>query len=118
VSQVAINLATTTQDATNFGSGGFVNVLAGLKSATVAMTFNQDFAASQIHSLINTTLGGLGATAYLDIKATSAVRSATNPSYVFAVILTEYHPVMGQVGALATFGVTWPSTGAFVALTS
>ena len=113
---VSIPLTMATQDATNFGSGAFRVVLGGIKSSDVSLSLNNDFAASALNDILRTTLGGLGSTVYLDIKSTNAVRSGTNPSYVFAVLLSQIQPVTGSVGNINAMSLTWPSTGAFATL--
>lgn len=115
---VSIPLTIATQDGTNFGSGAFRVTLGGIKSTDVSLSFNNDFAASALNDILRTTLGGLGSQVYLDIKPTSAARSVTNPSYVFAVLLTSIQPVSGSVGNINAMSLTWPSTGAFTVLTA
>lgn len=107
-----------TNETTTFGSGGYITRLTGLRSASLSLTFNQDYAASQLDAILFTTLGGLGASIYLDIKATSAARSATNPSFVYQAIITELMPISGGVGDTAEFSVNWEITGRFGRLTS
>jgi len=114
---VGVNLAAATGKTTNMGSGGYETNLTSIKSGTVTFQFNQDFAAA-LHVIINTTIGGLGALAYVDLKATSAARGAGNPSFVAAFFITTYTPVMGSTGDVATIDVTWPLNGAFAFLTA
>lgn len=105
-------------DTTNFGSGGYHAEIPGLKAGSFGFTFNQDYAASQIDVIIRTTLGGLGAFAFIDIKATNAARSATNPSFVAAFYVSDYTFLSGSVGNKNGFSVTWNTTGQFAWLTS
>lgn len=107
-----------TKDWTNFGSGGYVLKTPGLKSTSFKIGLNQDFAASQIHAIIQTTLGGLGSLIYFDVMPTNAARSATNPSVVGQAIIDNYTPVVGKVGDLLVLSFDWPVTGAFATLTS
>lgn len=104
------------KESTNFGSGGYVTKAAGLKSASLKIGVNQDFAASQLHSIISGL--GLGAVVYYDVMPTNAVRSATNPSEVGQAIITSYTPVMGKVGDLLVLSLDWEVTGAFATLTA
>jgi len=115
---VGVTLDAAQQPTTNFGSGGYETNIVGLKSGSITFQFNQDLAASQLHVIINTTLGGLGGLAYVDLKATSASRGATNPSFVAAFYVTTYTPISGSVGDVNTVDVTWRFTGAFAFLTS
>ena len=118
VTSVDLGAEIATNETTNAGSGGYVTRITGLRSGSIGLTFNQDFAASALDQILWTTLGGLGASIFLDIKPTSSARSATNPSFVFAAIITELMPITGSVGDLAEFSVNWEVTGRFERLTS
>jgi hypothetical protein len=115
---VGVETSSAMQDGTTFGTGGFVANYAGLKSGQLTLNLLNDFAASQLDAIIRTTLGGLGATVYYDVKPTSSARGTSNPSYVGAVILADWKPITTQVGNLTVVSVTWPITGAFTTLTA
>lgn len=107
------------QDGTTFGSGGFTVQYPGIKTGDdITLELVSDFASSQIHAIINTTLGGLGALVYADLKPTNASRGATNPSFVCAAYISNYVPVQGSVGDLAMGSLTLTLTGKFDYLTS
>ena len=75
----------------------------GLQNNTVTINFNQDFAATKVHA----TLKGLvGVPTTVVVRPTSATASAgTNPDFtVTSALMSEYRPVMGAVGDLATVG--------------
>lgn len=107
------------QDGTTFTSGGFVVQYPGLRSGD-DITFDclSDFAASTLYPIVQTTLGGLGSLVYLDLKATSSARSATNPSFVAAAYISAWTPVTGAVGDLAAASLTLTITGKFDYLTA
>ena len=107
------------QDVTTFGSGGFTAVIPGLKSGD-DITFEcvSDYAASQLYSIVQTTLGGLGALVYLDIKPTNAARSATNPTFAAAGYISAWSPIGGSVGDAGMASLTISITGKFSDLTS
>ena len=46
------------------------------------------------------------------IKPTSGAVSATNPSYAFTAVCSEWQNVQGSVGELSTVSATWPISGA------
>lgn len=105
------------EDFTTFGDGGFVVQKPGLMSADLSIEFNQDFASSQIDAVFS--VGHVAGTLfYLDIKATNASRSATNPSFVCAAYVTEPTPISGAVGDRASYNVSFAVTGTFARLTS
>ena len=105
-------------EGTTFGNNGFTVKYAGLKDGMLTLTLLNDFAAASLDSIIWTTLGGLGATVYYDVMPTSSARGTSNPSYVGAVILSEYKPITVQVGNIPTIQVSWPTTGQFTRLTA
>jgi hypothetical protein len=96
-------------DRTSLGSAGWREVAAGLKSGSVTLNFQQDYAAGAIDSLLYPLIG---TEATVTIRSSSATVSASNPSYSAVVLISQYTPVMGSVGDLATFDVTFPTIGA------
>ena len=104
-------------DAANFGSGGYMIRLPGLKSAGIGLGFINDYAGSALDQILRVTFG-FGTLIYLDIKPTNSARSATNPSFVFATYISDYKPIVGSVGALSAPSVNWQTTGAFGYLTA
>jgi hypothetical protein len=40
-----------------------------------------------------------------------ATTAADNPSYTFSALVSEWTPLNGAVGELATASVTWPISG-------
>jgi hypothetical protein len=122
VASVDLSFDAEELDYTNFGSGGWRQKISGLKAGTLQLNFNQDFAASKVDALIG--LGGsvipFGGTGpyYCEVKATSAARGATNPSYVMQVVPVAYQPLTGAAGALATLSIRLPTTGQIARLTA
>jgi hypothetical protein len=102
-------LKTSANDITTtaFGSS-WVTRVAGLKEGSLTLTFNQDYAAAAVDA---TLWPLLGSQATVVIKPTSTATSATNPAYTAICIVNDLTPVGGQIGDLATFSVTWPTTG-------
>ena len=110
-------------DVTTMGSGGYEAIIAGLtRGKTMQFDANADLAASQLHSILFTTLGGPArpntAPIYLDLKATNAARSATNPSFVAAVYMVDASGFIGSVGERAAARFSLRPTGAFTHLTA
>jgi hypothetical protein len=52
------------------------------------------------------------------IKPVAGSTTATNPSYSFNALVSEWQPLSGAVGELATASVTWPVSGAITKATS
>ena len=107
------------QDGTTFGNGGFTVQYPGLQSGDdITFDLVADFAATTIYPIIQTTLGGLGALVYVDLKPATGSRSATNPSFVAAGYVSAWGPIRGAVGDLASHQLTISITGRFGYLTS
>lgn len=106
---VTINLSADDVETTAFGGNGYRTRIGGLKSGTVDFEMHSDFGASGIDSLFFPNLGGTVAVTV--VPGGTAAVSATNPRYEFDVLVTEYSPVDGAVGDLATTSVSLPITG-------
>jgi len=89
--------------------------IAGLVDNSVALEFHQDFAASQVEATIFPLLG---TTTEVVVQPVDAAVSATNPSYTFKALVSEWTPLNGAVGELATASVTWPISGPVTKATS
>ena len=89
--------------------------IGGLTSGTVDIEFNADFAASKTEA---TVFPLVGTSTAVVIKPVAASVSATNPSYTFNAIVTEWDTLNGSVGEIATHSVSWPITGAITKATS
>jgi len=106
LTQVELKASANDITTTAFGST-WVTRVAGLKEGSVTLQFNQDYAASAVDA---TLWPLLGTNATVVIKPTSTATSATNPAYTAICLVTDLTPVSGQIGDLATFSVTWPTT--------
>lgn len=82
--------------------------LGGLKDWSVDLEFNQDFAASNVDATLWPLLGTVTT---VTVRPTSGSKSATNPEYSGPALVTEYTPMDGSVGDLATTSVSWPGAG-------
>jgi hypothetical protein len=89
--------------------------IGGLKSASVTLSFMQDFGASSvdatIYPLFNTA-------ATVVITPTSGTVTATNPSYTAVCLVNQYTPFASSVGDIATLSLTWPVSGTVVRATA
>ena len=107
LTQVELKTSANDITTTSFGSS-WVTRVAGLKEGSVTLQFNQDYAASTVDA---TLWPLLGSQATVVIKPTSTATSSSNPAYTAVALVTDLTPVSGQIGDLATFSVTWPTTG-------
>lgn len=85
--------------------------IAGLVDNSVTLEFHQDFATGEVEQTIYPLLGTVAA---VKIQPVNGAISAENPEYQFNALISEWTPLNGAVGELATASVTWPITGAIV----
>lgn len=83
--------------------------IAGLVDNSVTFEFHQDFAATSVEQTIYPLLGTVAAVTVTPVDGTAI--SATNPEYQFDALISEWTPLNGAVGELATASVTWPISG-------
>jgi len=115
VTSVEINDSTADVNTTNFGSSGNTTRTGGLKDGSITIEFQQDYAASKVDATIWAARGTVIA---VQVKATSAANSATNPRYDGSYLVNQYKPVAGKVGDLSTLSVSWPRSGDLTRTTS
>lgn len=113
VKSVALTLDVAALDDTAMGDS-WVSNIAGLKSGTVAITFNDDFAESEVDA---TLWAAFGTVVPIALRPTSSAKSATNPEYSGSVLINQL-TVGGDIGALAAKTVTWPTSGTVSRATS
>ena len=106
VAQTELKMTAEEKDTTGFGSTAKTRI-GGLKDHSVTFEIHQQYSA--IESLIYPLVG---ATAAVIIKPDGTAVSSANPSYAFNVFVSEWSPVAGAVGDLATASVSWPIDGA------
>ena len=107
VKSATLNYAAEMQDNTAMGDDT-KSSFGGLKTWSLEVEIKQDFAASDIDSILFPLVG----TAFtVALRPTSAVVSATNPSYTGTGILESYPPLGGSVGDLATTSITIQCAG-------
>jgi hypothetical protein len=105
--EIVINSAEV--DTTDFGSNGWTEVVGGLKSGSVSLDFHSDFGSGAISNLLQDLVGTIGTVTVIAANGTAA--SATTPTYTAEVLINSFTPIAGAVGDLATFSVTFPTTG-------
>ena len=86
----------------------------GLENNTLALEIQQDFGIGEVESVIYPQRG-LRINAI--VRPVDGPRSATNPEYTFVVLVSEWAPLTGSIGNLATVSVSWPIFGAITKTT-
>lgn len=95
-------------DTTDFASAGWVEMIGGLKSGTLALNFQDDVADNAVDEELWDLLGTVVAFA---VRPTSAAAGTSNPEYTGNVLITS-HSIGGGVGELAMKSLTFPTSGA------
>lgn len=114
-SKIELKAEVEDQDATTFASGGWSEVLAGIKSFELGLTFKQDVAASQIDSILWPLFGTVVA---FETRLSNAAVGTSNPKYSGSVLVKEHAPINGSVGDIAEIDVSFPGSGALVRATA
>lgn len=114
ITKVTLSTSVNELETTTFGNTAKRRV-AGLRDSSVAIDFNQDFAAAQVEATLYPLIGS---TTQVVVKPNGTTASATNPSYTFNALVTEWMPLDAQVGELATASVTFPIDGTITKATA
>ena len=108
IAAATLELTSTDVDVTSFGSNGWTEIIGGLKSGTVSLDFHSGYAAGEINTVLNPLVGTI---ATVIINPNGTVTSSTNPAWTATVHVNSVSPVAGAVGDLATFTVSYPTSG-------
>jgi len=114
IGNISLNTSYDILETTSFGDTARKRI-AGLQDNSATFEFHQDFATSSVEQVIYPLLGTAVA---CEMRAVNAAVSTTNPKYSFSVLVSEWTPLNGGVGELATASVTWPISGAITKATS
>lgn len=114
ITSITLNTTEDVIDTTAFGDTARTRV-AGLLDNSVVIEFQQDYATSNVEATIYPLVGS---TTAIVVKPNGSTTGATNPSYTFTALVSEWQPLNGAVGELATASVTWPISGTITKATS
>jgi hypothetical protein len=115
--QVTVEDTRDTVDITAFGATSKA-IAKGLGDAKITVEMYQDFASGKTHATLQPLIGSTtGVT--IEVRATSAARSATNPAALMTGLLMNYNMLDGSVGEAsmitaefsnsAQAGITYPT---------
>ena len=109
VSSVSLSSTFDVVETTAFSSSASKTRVAGLTDNSITLEFHQDYATGEVEQTIYPLLGTVAA---VIVKPNGASTSAFNPSYTCQAVISEWTPVNGAVGELASASVSWPVSGA------
>lgn len=81
---------------------------AGLSDNKLTLNFLQDFATASVDATIFPLVG---LTTSFNIKPVASATSSTNPAYTGTVVVLQWKPLDGKIGAAAVASVAWPISG-------
>lgn len=82
--------------------------LGGLKKGTIKVDFEQDFAASQLDSILWPMFG---TTVAFVLRPKSTAVGASNPQWSGNVLISNLTPIAGSIGEIPMQSLTWPASG-------
>lgn len=111
IASISVSESVDEIETTAFGSAARSRI-AGLKDASVTISFHQDYDASSVNATLAGVFGGTSSVSILAATASAqGTAAATAPLYTIPVLASQQTPISGQVGDLVTFDVTWPAVG-------
>ena len=114
ISSVSLSSTFDIVETTAFGQTAKTRV-AGLADNSVTLEFHQDYATSSVEKTIYPTLG---TAVTIAVKPVNGATTTINPQYSFSTVVSEWTPLNGAVGELATASVSWPISGAITKTTT
>jgi len=109
VSSITLNSSFDSVETTGFSSTAARTRIGGLADNSISLEFHQDYASGEVEATIFPLLGTVTT---VTVKPVSGATTATNPLYTVSCLVSEWTPLNGAVGELATASVTWPVSGA------
>ena len=103
------------KDTTTFASGGAKEVLGGLESGEVSVTFKNDYAVSALDA---TMWAKRRSVVTFTARADADAVSTSNPQYSGSILINKWVPISGSVGDVAEVDVSFPLSGPLARATS
>lgn len=114
-SSIELSTEVDEKEVTTFGSGGWKEVLGGLKSGGLSVEFKQDFAVSALDSIMWALFGTV---VTFEVRAANSAVGTSNPKYTGSVLVKEWSPIGGGVGDVAEVKISLPTSGAVTRATT
>ena len=114
-SKVELTVEVEEKDVTTFTSLGWKEVLGGIKSGGLAITFKNDVGDNQLDETMWALLGTVTTFA---VRADNAAVGTSNPQYGGSVLIKNWNPINGSVGDVNEASYTYPTSGAVARTTA
>lgn len=105
--KVEIPFKVDEKETTAFGSSWKTRV-GGLKDSGVKLTFNNDYSASNLNSIMFALLGNV---VTFEVRPDAGTVTTANPKYTGSILINGWTPLSGGIGDLATVDVDYPTSG-------
>jgi hypothetical protein len=102
------------KEVTNFASGGAKEVLGGLESGGIGITFRNSHTAGELDEIMWALRRSV---VTFTVRADAAAVSTSNPQYSGSILINQWSPIMGSVGDVNELDVTYPLSGVLVRAT-
>jgi len=83
----------------------------GLGDGKMTVEFYQDYAAGKTHATLQPLISSTTPVT-VEVRATSAARSATNPGIVMSALLFNYNGLSGNIGDASSFSAEFQNAAA------
>jgi hypothetical protein len=103
------------KDTTTFASGGAKEVLGGLESGEVSITFKNDYDVAALDASMWALRRSV---VTFTARADADPVSTSNPQYSGSILINKWVPISGSVGDVAEVDVTFPLSGPMTRVTS
>lgn len=97
------------KETTTFASAGAKEVLGGIESGTIGITFKNDYAGGALDSAMWALRRSVVAFKVRPEK--DVVVSSANPQYSGSMLINQWKPIAGAVGDVAEVDVSFPMSG-------
>lgn len=108
IDEASLELTVDVQDTTNMASLGWKEIIGGLKSFNLSVSFKKD---SDLSGLDATMFAAFGTVIAFTLQKTTGTVSATDPQYAGSVLVSKWTPIAGKVGEVFGGSYTWEGTG-------
>lgn len=103
------------KDATTYGSNGAKEVLGGLESGKVGITFKNSYTAGELDEIMWAKRRSV---VTWSARAASSAVNSSNPQYSGELLVNSWSPIKGNVGDVAEVDVSFPLSGPMARATS
>lgn len=103
------------KDVTTYGSAGAKEVLGGLESGKVGITFKNDYAVGMLDDIMWAKRRQV---VTWSARAASSAVNSSNPQYSGSLLVNSWSPIKGNVGDVAEVDVSFPLSGPMARATS